>query len=129
MIGILVSFARSSMPCYRSPESEAGYPRRLRLTLPDLRILAAIARLGDDAYARLIAAEVPTRKGKTLTKNDAVTRLGRLERFGFLASRMEDGKTWLGRRRRRIYSLTGEGKRALALASASLAIPKEADHA
>lgn len=49
--------------------------------------------------------------------------LGRLERFGLLASSWEDAGAAEGRPRRRLYELTGEGARVAERALADRAIP------
>ena len=67
------------------------------------------------------------RGSRSLTGHGTLYKaLGRLEEFGLLASRWDDAPAVLGRPRRRLYELTGEGAKAgeLALASQVVAQPR-----
>ena len=53
------------------------------------------------------------RGSRSLTSHGTLYKaLGRLEEFGLLTSRWEDPETAVGRPRRRLYELTGQGAKA-----------------
>mgnify|MGYP001598696145 CR=1 FL=1 len=77
----------------------------------DMVVLAALAARPAHGYG--IIQEIRDRSGGAfdLPEGTIYPVLHRLEEAGFLASRWTDGK---GRRKRRVYSLTKRGSRALA---------------
>ncbi|MFJ5050366.1 TniQ family protein [Streptomyces sp. NPDC088719] len=88
---------------------------RVRITKPTLALLRdLLARARQESYG----AEVIDRTG--LDPGTVYPQLKRLERAGWLTSRLEDDDTWMSRatpgrgpgRRRTFYSLTPEGRRA-----------------
>ena len=64
------------------------------------------------------------RRSRSLTAHGTLYKaLGRLEEFGLLASQWEDASAAVGRPRRRLYELTGEGARVAERARAGAVAP------
>ncbi len=75
--------------------------------------LAAVMRLGNEAYGIAIGKEILARTGKEPSIGAIYTTLERLEKKGFLASKYGEATAKRGGRRKRYFSLTGEGTQAL----------------
>ena len=88
------------------------------VTLGELEqiVLLAILRLGDDAYGVLIRAEIAERTGRHVAPGALYTTLDRLEIKGVLRSDVGDPTPQRGGRAKRYYSVTPNGKRAIASA-------------
>ena len=81
-----------------------------------LSVLAAVQRLGDDAYGAAICRDLSERGGRSLAVGAVITSLHRLERKGLLRSALSDPRPVRGGRARRCFRLTAGGRRALAAA-------------
>ena len=75
-------------------------------------ILLAILRLGDEAYGVTIREELERETSRTLTLGSVYKTLGRLERKGFLQTRVAPPTKERGGRRKKLYSLTATGRGA-----------------
>ncbi len=78
-------------------------------------ILLGVASLGDDAYGRAILRTVQQamQETRSVTAGAVYATLDRVERDGYLSSRLEPGTAARGGRARRYYRLTAEGAAAL----------------
>lgn len=76
-----------------------------------LLLLAGI--LGDDSYAFRIAEEFESQTGRPVSIGAVHSTLNRLEKKGFLKSAMGKATAERGGRRKRIYTITAYGKKAL----------------
>lgn len=76
-------------------------------------VLLAILRIGAAAYGMTIRREVEQRAGRTLSIGSVYTTLERLERKGYVRSRMGEPTTERGGRAKRHYRITANGERAL----------------
>lgn len=76
-------------------------------------VLLAVRRLGEGAYAVPIRREISTRTGRSPARGALYITLDRLERKGYLESRLSDPGVERGNRARRYYHVTAEGVRAL----------------
>jgi DNA-binding PadR family transcriptional regulator len=94
-------------------------PRRKRgallpLETEILEVALSMRRAGHATFHGFgLAQTMRERSGsRSLTAHGTLYKaLGRLERFGLLASRWEDAAAVEGRPRRRLYELTGQGAR------------------
>ncbi|WP_297297133.1 PadR family transcriptional regulator [uncultured Methylovirgula sp.] len=80
----------------------------------ELPVLAAVARLQGNAYGISVMDEVSKRAGREIGYGTIHVTLSRLERKGFLSSKMGEPSAERGGRRKRFYEVTGEGRLALA---------------
>jgi DNA-binding PadR family transcriptional regulator len=69
--------------------------------------------LGKDAYAVRIAEEFESQTGRSVSIGAVHSTLSRLEGKGFLTSEMGSPSAVRGGRRKRIYSITAYGHKAL----------------
>ena len=76
-------------------------------------LLLLVGILKDDAYAFRITEEFKSQSGRNATIGSVHSTLERLLQKGFLTSEMGEPSTERGGRRKRIYSITAEGQRAL----------------
>jgi DNA-binding PadR family transcriptional regulator len=83
-------------------------------------VLLAILRLGDEAYAIPVRAEIESRTGRAVTRGALYTALERLETKTCLRSRMSDPLPERGGRSRRYYAVTPAGLSALRASRAAL---------
>jgi len=83
-------------------------------------ILFSLVRLGDDAYGVTIRREIETRASRTVSPGALYTALDRLEKRGFVSSRLGEPTPQRGGKRKRMYTLQPAGERALARAYESL---------
>ena len=77
-------------------------------------ILLALVRLGHDAYGVPIRLDIEERTGRTVSPGALYTALDRLERRGFVSSRLGDPTPERGGKRKRLYTLQPAGGRAAA---------------
>jgi DNA-binding PadR family transcriptional regulator len=77
-------------------------------------ILFALVRLGSDAYGVSIRREIEGRTGRSVSPGALYTALDRLEKRGFVSSRLGDPTPERGGKRKRLYTLQPAGERALA---------------
>jgi PadR family transcriptional regulator PadR len=77
-------------------------------------ILLALVRLGSDAYGVTIRQEIEERTGRVISPGALYTALDRLEKRGFVSSRLGDPTPERGGKRKRLYTVRPAGERALA---------------
>jgi DNA-binding PadR family transcriptional regulator len=83
-------------------------------------VLLAVLRLGADAYAVPVRAEIEDRGGRKVARGALYTTLDRLEQKGLLRSRLGEPLAERGGRARRYYSVTSRGLASLRAARESL---------
>jgi DNA-binding PadR family transcriptional regulator len=83
-------------------------------------VLLAVMHIGADAYAVSIADEIETRTGIALARGSVYVALQRLERKGYLSSRMTDPTPERGGKAKRCFLLTASGSKALRVAERTL---------
>jgi PadR family transcriptional regulator PadR len=83
-------------------------------------ILFALVRLGADAYGVTIRLDIEARTGRTISAGALYTALDRLERRGFVASRLGEPTAERGGKRKRLYTLQPAGGRVVARVHDSL---------
>lgn len=76
-------------------------------------ILLLVGILREEAYAFNIAEEFETQTGRSVSIGAVHSTLSRLGDKGFLTSKMGESTAERGGRRKRIYTITAYGKRAL----------------
>jgi len=76
-------------------------------------ILLLVGILGEEAYAMNIAEEFESQTNREVSIGAVHSTLNRIAEKGFLTSEMGSASAVRGGRRKRIYSITAEGKRAL----------------
>ena len=76
-------------------------------------ILLLVGILGDEAYAFKIAEEFESQTDRAVSIGATHSTLSRLADKGFLTSEMGQPSAERGGRRKRIYSITASGQRAL----------------
>lgn len=78
-------------------------------------VLLAVVGLGEDAYGRAVlhAVQEAMRATQNVAAGAVYATLDRVEREGYVSSRLEPGTTARGGRARRYYRLTAEGRVAL----------------
>jgi PadR family transcriptional regulator, regulatory protein PadR len=76
-------------------------------------VLLAIAHLGDEAYGVSVRREIEQRTRRTVAVGALYTALDRLERKGYVASRMSDPTPERGGRSKRYFRLRAAGATAL----------------
>ena len=86
----------------------------------ELLVLLAILRLDGDAYGVTIREEVERETSRTLTLGAVYKTLGRLERKGYLTTRMAPPTRERGGRRKKLYDLTPNGFAAVRRSLADL---------
>jgi PadR family transcriptional regulator PadR len=87
----------------------------------ELFVLAAIQRLGDDAYGVTIRREISDRTGRSVSIGSVYAAVGRLSDKGLVAFTLAEPQPVQGGRARRMVRLTPAGLRALRHAVDSLA--------
>jgi DNA-binding PadR family transcriptional regulator len=83
-------------------------------------VLLAVLRLGAEAYAVPIRAEIEERGGRSVARGALYTTLDRLEQKGLLRSRLGDALAERGGRPRRYYSVSARGLASLRAARSSI---------
>src|SRR6184192_3373557 len=76
-------------------------------------VLLITASLDDDAYAVTVTQEIEKQTGRSVGFNTVHTTLQRLEEKGFISSKMGGATAERGGRRKRYFSITALGARAL----------------
>lgn len=76
-------------------------------------VLLAVLRLGDSAYAVTIRREIEERTGRAVSRGAIYITLDRLEKKGYLVSRLADATAERGGRSKRYYDLRPVGAVAL----------------
>ncbi len=76
-------------------------------------VLAALIRLGDDAYGVRVRREIEDRTGRSVSIGAVYTTLDRLERKGLVRSRPGAPTPTRGGRRKRMFEVQPRGSRAL----------------
>jgi len=84
------------------------------------RILFALLRLGEGAYGVTVRREIEARTGRAVSPGALYTALDRLEKRGFVSSRLGEPTPERGGKRKRMYTLRPSGERALARVFESL---------
>jgi len=79
----------------------------------ELIVLAAILRVGADAYGVAVHREIERRSGREVAVGSVYKALDRLERKGLVTSREGDPTPVRGGRAKRHFQLTGEGREAV----------------
>jgi PadR family transcriptional regulator PadR len=77
-------------------------------------ILLALVRLGSDAYGVTIRREIEERTGRVASPGALYTALDRLEKRGFVSSRLGEPTPERGGKPKRLYTVRPAGERALA---------------
>jgi DNA-binding PadR family transcriptional regulator len=80
----------------------------------ELAILLAVARLGDEAYGLSVRRDLTARVGRDYSVGAVYTTLERLERKGYVRSRVCGPAPTRGGRSRRQFEVTAAGGRAIA---------------
>lgn len=76
----------------------------------EIMVLAALIRLGDDAYGVAVRKEIETRAGREVTIGALYATLSRLEDKGYVATRQGEATPERGGRAKRYYRLTALGQ-------------------
>jgi PadR family transcriptional regulator PadR len=76
-------------------------------------VLLAIVRLSTDAYGSTIRREIEQRTGRSIAIGALYTALDRLERKGYVSSRLSDPTPQRGGRAKRFFYLRPAGAAAL----------------
>jgi PadR family transcriptional regulator, regulatory protein PadR len=77
-------------------------------------ILMALVRLGPNAYGVTVRREIETRGSRPVSPGALYTALDRLEKRGFVSSKLGEPTPERGGKRKRMYTLQPAGERALA---------------
>lgn len=77
-------------------------------------VLLTVAILGESAYGVTITQEIEQQTGRTVGFSTVHTTLQRLEEKGFLSSEMGGATAERGGRRKRFFTVTALGRKALA---------------
>ena len=76
-------------------------------------LLLALVRAGDETYGVPIRDNIEARTGRTVSPGAVYTALARLERRGFVRSRLGEATPERGGKRKRYYRLTPSGAAAM----------------
>jgi DNA-binding PadR family transcriptional regulator len=76
-------------------------------------VLMAVLRLGDEAYAVSVREEIATRAGRDVSRGAIQVTLDRMERKGYLKSRLGSPTAERGGKAKRLFTLTASGTRTL----------------
>jgi PadR family transcriptional regulator PadR len=79
----------------------------------ELYVLAALARLGDEAYGVTIRADIESRSGRPTSHGAVYTTVERLADKGYVTFWVSEAQPVQGGRRRKHVRLTAAGRRAL----------------
>jgi DNA-binding PadR family transcriptional regulator len=77
------------------------------------KLMLAVIRMGSSAYGVKIREEINERTGRDVAIGQIYTVLGRLERKGFVSSRMGDPTPERGGRAKKFYKVEAKGQKAL----------------
>lgn len=73
----------------------------------------AVLRLGDGAYAVSVREEIAARAGREVSRGAIQVTLDRMERKGYLKSRLGDPTAERGGKAKRLFVMTAGGSKAL----------------
>lgn len=76
-------------------------------------VLLTVAILGEEAYGVTVTQELEQKTGRSVGFSTVHTTLQRLEEKGFLASQMGGATAERGGRRKRFFTVTAAGRKAL----------------
>jgi len=76
-------------------------------------VLLIIGVLGDDAYGLAIREELERQTGRSSAIGAVHATLNRMEEKGYLESKMTEATQDRGGRRKRVFTITASGRRAL----------------
>ncbi len=79
----------------------------------EILVLAALVRLGADAYGVTIRREIEERTGRAVSVGALYSTLARLEEKGYVASRIGEATAERGGRAKRHYMIKAEGRAQL----------------
>jgi PadR family transcriptional regulator, regulatory protein PadR len=79
----------------------------------ELLVLLAVLRLGDGAYAVAVRDEIAERTQSDPSRGAVSVTLDRLDRKGFLRSRLGEPTAERGGKAKRLYTLAAAGQQAL----------------
>ena len=82
-------------------------------------VLLIVLAIPDEAYSVAIADEIKAKANRTVAHSVVHTALYRLEEKGFVESEMGAATAERGGRRKRMYSITASGMRALETSKAN----------
>lgn len=85
----------------------------IRLGDFEATVLYAVLHCSGNAYGVSISHSILERTGRDVALGALYATLDRLEKKGYLKSRMSEPKKERGGRRKRLYVLTGAGEKAL----------------
>jgi PadR family transcriptional regulator PadR len=88
-------------------------PRVRRLAEFELYVMAALARLGDEAYGMTVRREIEERSGRAVAIGAVYATLERLQTKGYVKFWTSDPRPVQGGRSRKHALLTPQGRRAL----------------
>ena len=88
----------------------------------EILVLAALIRLGDDAYGVSVRQDIETCTGRPVSIGAVYTTLGRLERKGLVISRVGEPTAERGGRAKKHYRAETEGRRALEKAISTIGL-------
>lgn len=76
-------------------------------------VMLTVAILNEEAYGVTVTQEIEQKTGRSVGFSTVHTTLQRLEEKGFLASRMGGATAERGGRRKRFFTVTAAGRKAL----------------
>jgi PadR family transcriptional regulator, regulatory protein PadR len=76
----------------------------------EIVVMAALARLGDNAYGVTIIAEIEKRAGRKTSIGALYATLSRLEQKNYVQARMGEATAERGGRAKKYYRITAEGQ-------------------
>ena len=79
----------------------------------EILVLAALLRLGDDAYGVTVRRDIEDRTGRTVSIGAVYTTLARLERKGFVSSHLGEPTSERGGRAKKYFRAEAAGRTAL----------------
>ncbi len=82
------------------------------------QVLLAVWRSGENAYGSMVRDELERRTGRPVSQGAVYTTLIRLEKKGWLRSRMADPTPVRGGKAKRYFLITAEGRRGVEAARA-----------
>lgn len=84
-------------------------------------LMLAVLHLGDEAFGGAVREAIAARTGRRISPGAVYTALDRLERRGFVSSRLGDPTPQRGGKRKRFYRVTADGAALLAKSQDALA--------
>ena len=94
--------------------------QRTHLSTFELMVMLALTRLSDEAYGVPIASEIEAHSGREVVIGSVYAALERLEKRGFIASRLGEPTAERGGRAKRYFRVTGKGLREARAAQRTL---------